>query len=116
MLQVAPAGGTADEAQEHVRDDDEEVRGERVVLAESMTTSDPAAGNTVQGDSRFATREDRGDPVSPPIIKTSRREDPIQAAPFHRVECFCKIQFQNKRGTVALMTALHKFSGINKVF
>jgi len=95
VLQVAPAGGTADEAQEHIRDDDEEVRGERVALAESTATSDPAAGNTVQGDSRFATREDRGDPVLPPIIKTSRREDPIQAAPFHRVEGLLEIQLED---------------------
>jgi hypothetical protein len=116
MQEGAFSPGQTDKALENVGDNNEEVGGEGVSLAETIPTSDPVPRNAVKEDCRVPGCQNPFQPGTPPVIETSGSEDLKEAGPVDRIEGLPEVNLKDNGWGFPQVAAPKEVSSIDDVF
>ena len=95
MLDLTTVRSLADEALQNVSHNDEQIWREWVSLTEAASTLYPTTRGAIKLDRCLATRENGGDPVSPPLIEPSCSQNLVQTGPFDGIESLLEVKLEN---------------------
>jgi hypothetical protein len=105
-----------DKALKNIGDNNEEVGGERVSLAETIPTADSVPRNDVKEDCSVPGGKNPFQPGTPPIIKTSGSEDLKEAGPVDGVEGLTEVNLKDNGGSFPRVAVPKEVSGIHDIF
>jgi hypothetical protein len=104
-----------DETVEQIRDNEEEVRAERISQAEPALALNPRSRYTVEEDISLTGGEEGAHHHTALFTESTHGEDVIECTPGDRVKSFAEVEFEHDCGRATLVAALDKFSGKEKI-
>jgi len=91
---------------QNIGHNEKEVGGQRIALAEAITTIDPTIGNAVQKDSGFAGGKKGTYPLPPAFREAPALKDSIEAIPIDSVKGFVEVNLKDDGGQIAAVAAV----------
>jgi len=115
MTDVRKKGWLVQQPFQNISNNYEQIRGERISLAEAVPTADPSTGDAVKQDRRFAGTKEIQNPVTPKRGEAAVEKNLDQAIPINRVKSLMEIKLQNYSRRGPTVAAVPKVSNIDKV-
>lgn len=115
MTDVRKKGRLVQQPFQNISNNYEQIRGERISLAQAVAAADPSTGDAIKQDRRFAETKEIQNPVTPKRGEATVEKNLDQAIPINKVKGLMEIKLKNNSRRGPTVAAFQKVSSIDKV-